>query len=156
MAYFLDSGILLRAVHRGDPRYPEVRAAVRGLLGRKIPVLTGLQHLAEFWNVTTRPPGERGGFNLPLSEAARKLDQICRGVKIITEMPGTPDTWKTLVQKHGVKGVQVHDARTAALMLTHSLTNLLTLNKADFVRYQIEGIAAVTPAELLASGAFVV
>lgn len=105
MAFFLDSGILLRAVHRSDPRYTEVRSAVRGLLKHNTPIFTGLQHLAEFWNVTTRPPGERGGFNLPLDEAARKLTQICRGVRIIIEMPGTPDIWKTFIDKCGVKGV---------------------------------------------------
>jgi len=154
MACFLDSGVLLRTVHRSDPRYVEVRAAVREVLRQKTPLLTGLQHLAEFWNVTTRPPGERGGFSLPLAEAAGKLRRICRGVKVITEMPPTPDIWKTLIQKHGVKGVQVHDARTVALMLTHSITNLLTLNKADFIRYQGEGIIAITPAEFLATGHF--
>jgi hypothetical protein len=35
-------------------------------------------------------------------------------------------------------------------MLTYSLTELLTLNKQDFVRYRDEGIVAVTPAEFLA------
>jgi hypothetical protein len=36
-------------------------------------------------------------------------------------------------------------------MLTHSLSRLLTLNKADFNRYQSDGILAMTPAELVAS-----
>lgn len=152
MTVFLDSGILLRAVHRADPHYAEVRAAVRLLVKRNEPVFTGLQQYAEFWNVCTRPTGARGGFDLPLEEAARRLRRIERGVRVLTESPLTPEIWKTLVQRHGVKGVQVHDARTAALMLTHSLTDLLTLNKSDFLRYESDGLIARTPAELIASG----
>jgi predicted nucleic acid-binding protein len=151
MAVFIDSGILLRAMHRTDPYYGEVRGAVRLLLSGKTPIFTGLQQFAEFWNVSTRPPGERGGFNLSLDETARRLRRIERGVRILTETPLTPEIWKSLVQKYAVRGVQVHDARSVALMLTHSLAQLVTLNKADFARYQSEGIAAVTPAEVLAA-----
>jgi len=150
-AIFVDSGILLRAVHRGDPLYPEVRGAIRALINRKTSIFTGLQQFAEFWNVSSRLPGERGGFHLPLDEVARRLRRIERGVKVLTETPLTPEIWKGLVQRHGVRGVQVHDARTAVLMLTHALTDLLTLNKADFVRYQIEGLVPVLPGEVLAS-----
>lgn len=151
MAVFVDTGILLRALHRGDPFYSEVRGAVRHLLDEKTAVFTGLQQFAEFWNVSTRPPGERGGFNLPPDEAARRLRRIERGVKVLTETPLTPEIWKGLIQKHAVRGVQVHDARAVALMLTHAITRLLTLNKADFTRYQSDGIDTITPAELLAT-----
>lgn len=151
MAVFIDSGILLRAVHRRDPLYAEVRAAVRHLFKQNLRIFTGLQHLAEFWNVSTRPPAERGGFNLPLDEAARRLRTIRRGVMVLTETPRTPEIWTELVQAHAIRGVQVHDARTVSLMLTYSLTELLTLNKADFARYRAVGITAITPTELLAS-----
>ena len=55
MAVFVDSGILLRALHRSGPFYPEVRSAIRALIGQGTPVFTGLQQFAEFWNVSTRP-----------------------------------------------------------------------------------------------------
>ena len=72
-------------------------------------------------------------------------------MKILTETPLTPEIWKTLMEMHGIKGVQVHDARTVALMLTHSLTELRTLNKTDFTRYESEGIKPITPVEFVAS-----
>jgi len=150
MAVFVDSGILLRVMHRGDPFYAEVRGAVRRLLRANTPLFTGLQQFAEFWNVCTRPSGERGGFNLTPDEAAKRLLRIERGVRILTETPLTPEIWKKIVHKHAVRGVQVHDARCVALMLTHTLTDLLTLNKADFTRYQRDGIVPLTPGEVLA------
>lgn len=151
MPVFIDSGILLRALHRKDPFYADVRAAILRLLGQRAPIFTGLQQFAEFWNVSTRPPGERGGFDLSVEETARRLRRIERGVRVLTETPVTPEIWKTLVEKYSVKGVQVHDARMIALMLTHSLSDLLTLNKADFERYESEGIKPITPLQLAES-----
>lgn len=147
MAVFVDSGILLRALHHSDPFYPAVRKVIRALINQRTPIFTGLQQYAEFWNVSTRPPGERGGFDLSLDEASRRLRRIERGVRVLTETPVTPEIWKSLIQKHGVRGVQVHDARAVALMLTHSLSDLITLNKADFTRYVSDGIQPTTPAE---------
>lgn len=153
MAVFVDTGILLRSVHRTDPFYPEVRSAIRKLIEQNTPVFTGLQQLAEFWNVSTRPPGQRSGFGLSSEEAGKRLRRIDRGVKVLTESPVTPVIWRALVQKYGVKGVAVRDARTAALMLTHSLNLLVTLNQADFTRYEPEGLRPMTPAQFVAAPA---
>jgi hypothetical protein len=58
--------------------------------------------------------------------------------------------WKQLVVRHGVMGVQIHDARLVALLTAHALTHLLTLSPADFLRYK--GITVLTPAGVLAGG----
>ncbi|MGL4884282.1 MAG: type II toxin-antitoxin system VapC family toxin, partial [Waterburya sp.] len=57
--------------------------------------------------------------------------------------------WKRLVKDFQVKGVQVHDARLVAAMQTHSLDYIVTFNVKDFKRYQIEGIKAVSPQDLV-------
>ncbi len=43
--------------------------------------------------------------------------------------------WRQLVFANNVRGVQVHDARLAALMEAYGVTHILTLNQPDFVRY---------------------
>lgn len=43
-------------------------------------------------------------------------------------------------------GVNVHDARLVAAMLSHKLTHILTFNAKDFRRYS--EIEVVTPMEL--------
>lgn len=53
--------------------------------------------------------------------------------------------WRRLVVAHGVRGVQVHDARLAAAMRVHGVGRILTLNGADFARYADEGVAVVHP-----------
>jgi len=43
--------------------------------------------------------------------------------------------WRQIVVKHGVMGVQVHDARLVAAMYVHGVKHVLTLNVADFSRF---------------------
>jgi hypothetical protein len=44
-----------------------------------------------------------------------------------------------------VSGVQVHDARLAAVMRVHGVTHILTFNPGDFARY---GVTAVAPQDV--------
>ncbi|HKQ85610.1 MAG TPA: hypothetical protein VJS43_02445 [Candidatus Acidoferrales bacterium] len=47
------------------------------------------------------------------------------------------------VVRYGISGVQVHDARLAAAMYVHGIIHILTLNLADFNRF--DGLVAVHP-----------
>src|SRR2546421_132379 len=132
MHVFLDSGILLRVVHRRDPAHKVTRDAIRAMAKRRDTFCAGLQQFAEFWNVSTRPLSARGGFARSVQETGRKLSRIERGATVLIDTPLTVSIWKKLVRSHAIRGVQVHDARVVALMLTHSIWTLITLNKKDF------------------------
>jgi predicted nucleic acid-binding protein len=147
MIVLADSGILLRLVHRTDPFHQDVRTAVRTLKQRGDELVTSPQNLAEFWNVCTRPVTARGGFGYSLADTEKKLRVVERIVGLLPETPSGYSIWKKLVVQHGVKGVQVHDARVVALLTAHGLTHLLTLNPADFLRYQ--GITVLTPGGIM-------
>jgi len=54
--------------------------------------------------------------------------------------------WRRLVAAHDVRGVQVHDARLAALMEVYGVTSILTFNGGDFARYT--KVQAIHPSEL--------
>ena len=54
--------------------------------------------------------------------------------------------WRRLVMAHDVRGVQVHDARLAAIMQAYGLTRILTMNQPDFLRY--ENVQAIHPSQL--------
>ena len=54
--------------------------------------------------------------------------------------------WRRLVTDNNVSGVQVHDARLAAIMQAYGLTNIQTLNQPDFLRYA--NIQAVHPSQV--------
>jgi predicted nucleic acid-binding protein len=143
MLVLADSGILLRLVNRTDPLHSVVRAAVRIVRGRGDTIVSAFQNVAEFWNVCTRPASARGGLGLSVAETHKRLRLIERFVRIIRDTPAAYPLWKQLVVTNAVVGVQAHDARLIALMLVHGATHILTLNVADFGRYQ--GITAFSP-----------
>src|SRR5579859_3869080 len=127
MLVLIDSGILLRLLHRTDPLHPSVRAAVRALKIRGDTLVAATQNLAEFWNVCTRPATARGGFGLSTAETEKRLRLLERIIRILPDTPAAYPIWRNLIATLQVSGVQVHDARLVALMQAHGLTHLLTL-----------------------------
>ena len=66
-------------------------------------------------------------------------------------LPETPDVyplWRSLVDRQGVVGRQVYDARLVAVMMTHGVSRLLTLNPNHFRRFS--EIVGVTPDDVIA------
>jgi predicted nucleic acid-binding protein len=147
MAFLVDTGILLRLVNRSEPLHATVRSAIRTLKARGETLITAHQNVAEFWNVCTRPASARGGYGLSIEETAKRLRLLERVIPVLLETVASYPLWKTLVVAQAVQGVQAHDARLVAFMLSHGVANLLTLNEGDFKRYM--AIEVFTPASIL-------
>ena len=143
--WFVDTNILLRLSISQQSRYPEIRFAVNHLQRLNSGIFCAAQNIAEFWNVSTRP-ADKNGFGLTIPEVQIELSQLETVVAILPETLEVFAEWKRLVLAHEVRGVQVHDARLAANMRVHGISNLLTLNGADFRRFP--DILPVKPAEL--------
>lgn len=105
------------------------------------------QNLVEFWNVCTRPL-EKNGFGLSIAETDAKASLIEQQLRRIADTEAAHREWRRLVVEAGVSGVQVHDARLVATMLSHNIGHILTLNGRDFRRYT--RIHALSPEEALA------
>jgi predicted nucleic acid-binding protein len=149
MRYLLDTGILLRLVNRQAAMHDQIRQSIRQLKFQGHTVVTTFQNLAEFWNVCTRPAEARGGFGLTIDESKRRLRTLERITTLLPDVADFYQSWRDLVFTHGVKGVQVHDAKLVALMALHGVTHILTLNPKDFTRYS--GIVAITPEQVIGS-----
>lgn len=144
MIYLADTNVLLRVLHRTDPRYRIVRAAVGKLRANGHQLKATSQNFTEFWNASTRPIN-RNGFGLTPLETDRLLRIAERLFPLLPDSPAVYPEWRRLVVTYGVSGVQVHDARLVAAMISHGVTHILTFNTADFARYATEGIVAVDP-----------
>ena len=134
--YLVDSNILLRSSRRNDPQYAFVFRAVAALRRSGAGLYFTHQNIAEFWNVATRPVASNG-FGLSHKE---------KEMVLLPDGPRVYALWRDLVATRFVSGKQVHDARLAAAMIVHGVTNLLTLNVADFKRYP--EITAVHPRQI--------
>lgn len=145
MACLIDTGILLRAFDAASPEYRPIRQALRTLWGRQERLIVAVQNLAEFWNVSTRPI-DKNGYGLSVERAAKRMTRIERFCDVVTEDDDSLDIWKGLLVTYSVSGVAVHDARLAAVMLSHGISTIVTLNAQDFRRYS--GISVLTPGEV--------
>jgi len=148
MKLLAGTGILLRLFEPMDARHLVVLSAVRILEKRGHEFVTGSQNRAEFWNVCTRPATARGGFGLPFAVAELRLTKVELGFPLLLEDESTYPIWRHVVLSLSIQGKQVHDARLAALMTSRNITHILTLDRADFLRYP--GITVFHPADVVA------
>jgi predicted nucleic acid-binding protein len=143
-ACLVDTNILLRIASRADPQHTIIDAALAKLASEGTALHFTHQNIAELWNVMTRPVS-RNGFGLTAIEAEHEVRAIESGMTLLPDGDAVYREWRRIVVQHGVAGVQVHDARLVAAMRVHGVRHLLTLNVADFERY--DGIVAVHPAD---------
>jgi predicted nucleic acid-binding protein len=100
--------------------------------------------LVEFWVVATRP-ADVNGFGWPPSKVTAAIAQLRGQFRILDEGPIAFERWLAIVEGTQVRGRRAHDARLAAVMLSHAVTHILTLNTADF--HGLPGITAVHPSD---------
>jgi predicted nucleic acid-binding protein len=143
--YLVDSNILLRISRRNDLDYTFVFSAVAALRLSGASLYFTHQNIAEFWNVATRSVAANG-LGLSHQETEWEIRAIEEEMILLPDGPEVYAQWRNLVSTRGVSGKQVHDARLAATMIVHRVSNLLTLNVADFKRYP--EITAVHPREI--------
>jgi predicted nucleic acid-binding protein len=148
MAHLVDTGVLLRLLDRNDAHHATIREALRQLRRAGESLVIGPQNIAELWNVSTRPASARGGYGLTIEQVDLRVRIIERIFGVLADGPVAYDLWRRLVVTHRVSGVQVHDARLAALMRVHGVDHVLTLNPSDFTRYDF--LVAVTPEHVIA------
>lgn len=128
-----------------DPHHPMISGALRELVAQGARFCFTSQTLGEFWNASTRPI-DKNGFGLSVPETDRIARVIERDFEFLPDSRDVHDRWRQLLVTHDVQGVQVHDARLAASMYVHGVTQLLTVNAGDFQRFK--GLRVLHPAEV--------
>lgn len=104
-----------------------------------------LQNVTGLWSVSTRPVG-KNGFGFTIEETIEQIEAIELNMTLLPDKESVYEVWKRIVSTHRVKGIQVYDARLAAIMEVHGIRNILTLNQADFKRFT--QVIAVHPNEI--------
>lgn len=138
----VDTNILLRITRRADPQHKMVDTALLRLAGQGTALYYTHQNIAELWNAMTRPI-ERNGLGLSVVETEREVRAIEAGMNLLPDSEAVYHEWRRIVVNHSVSGVQVYDARLAAAMYVHDVSHILTLNVADFGRFN--GLTALHP-----------
>jgi predicted nucleic acid-binding protein len=132
--YLLDTNLLLRFCDTASPQHKVAINAVALLLKRGEQVFLTAQNLVEFWAVATRPKSANG-FDWTAKQTDEEIDRLLSLFLFLEDSPAVFTHWRGLVSQYGVSGKQVHDARLVAVMLAHGISQLVTFNTSDFVRY---------------------
>ncbi len=142
---FLDTNIALRLVEPAAPEHGLVCRAVARLEQEGRVLSISAQILVESWVVFTRPKANNG-FEWSATAAGAALDAFRTRFVVLQEDATTLERWFDLVTRMTIVGKRAHDARIAALMASHGVTEILTLNVADF--HGMPGIVAVHPSAI--------
>ncbi len=130
----VDTNILVAFMRSEYPHHEKARHSVRELAEGITPWALPWACVHEFFAVTTNPRI----FRVPLSpqQATDAVDALLESptVRLIAEGPGYWETLRSLVANGNISGSRIHDARIAAVCLTHGVSELWTADR-DFGRF---------------------
>lgn len=140
--YLLDTNILLRSRDMSSPEHGLVDNAIRYLIFNGDQCFITSQVITEFWVVATRPI-TANGLGWTVKNTQQAVQMLLNQFDWLEETPAIFDQWLTLVITHKISGKRAHDLRIQAIMLTHHISHILTLNPKDFVA--VAGITIIHP-----------
>lgn len=131
---FCDTNIILRAYHAVFSQHLAVKARFERLLADDSDLWISRQVIREYLVQVTHPRT----FVTPLTsdQAAQHISNTLQTCQVVDETSSTTKMLLTLLREYSVSGKQVHDANIVATMLANNIDTLLTLNTADFKRYE--------------------
>jgi predicted nucleic acid-binding protein len=130
---FLDTSLIVAASVDFHPANQAAVSYVSKLVREDTPLCISPQVCREFVGALTRKP--IGGKTFAVKEALAALSTWHKTSIFLDENSATVGEWLRLVEKHEVRGKQVHDCNIVATMLVHGVKRLGTRNPADFERY---------------------
>jgi predicted nucleic acid-binding protein len=122
--YLLDTNIVVRMM---EPAAPEHAIVVNAM-------------------VATRPV-EVNGFGWSPGATVAVIARLRSQFPLLEEGPATFERWLALVEAAEIRGKRAHDARLAAIILSHGMSQILTLNPSDF--HGLQGVVAVVPSTVV-------
>jgi len=143
--YLLDTNIILRFTDTNSAEYDLINNAISQILIEGGQCFITSQVITEFWVLATRPMTVNGlGWTVETTEQA--VQMLINQFNLLEETPAIFPQWLSLVTSHKISGKRAHDLRIQAVMLTHNISHILTLNPQDFVA--IEGLIIIHPNSL--------
>jgi len=144
--FLLDTNILLRSCDPENTNYNLVANTINKIIIKGGLCYVTSQVLVEFWTVASRPI-EVNGFGWLPDKIGNEIEEILSQFYFLPDNPDIFTNWLNLVKQYHIKGKRTHDIRLLAVMLSHNIDNLLTLNPKDFI--SIPNINIIHPTEII-------
>ncbi len=133
---FIDTNILVAASASGAPFHSKAVEALDRLNASKTEVWISRQVLRELLATLSRPQAWGGSVDPDL--LARHAERLLKAYKVLEEDKAATTQLLAFIRDGRAQGKQVHDAAIVAVMLSHNVKRLLTLNVAHFERFKPE------------------
>jgi predicted nucleic acid-binding protein len=133
-AVFLDTNILVHANATASIHHQRALGALIRVEQGDGGVWISRQVLREYIAVVTRPQAYAAG--LTSEQAVARARDFASRFSVAEDGPEVMERLLELVATRGVHGRKVHDANIVATMLAHGIGRLVTLDAADFRRYE--------------------
>jgi len=130
----VDTNVLLRSLIDQFPESEVCRTLVMEQRKAETELWVSRQIIRELLVQLTHPHT----LKTPLTrkQILAQMDMVLTLFRVADETSATTNMLLTLLRDYSVSGKQIHDANIVAAMLANSIDTLLTLNTADFKRYE--------------------
>jgi len=150
MTVFLDAGLFIGALYRGDPRHEEAKRIVEAARQGNLSACTSAGVLSEVYAALTwigaKPP------QTP-KVAAYSVDLLVKppsGIRILETNLEVSQKMLEMAGKQGLTARRIHDARHAATALVSGIVEVYTYDVEDWKQFEADGIVIVGPDSVLA------
>jgi predicted nucleic acid-binding protein len=131
---FIDTNVLLRVFFKDMNLHAECRSLVRGLIRQRAELWVSGQIMREFIVQATHPRTLK--TPLTVEQALYEVNEVQLLFRVADDTTAVRARLLDLVRQHSVQGKQVHDTNIVATMLSLGIDTLLTINVADFRRFE--------------------
>ena len=131
---FIDTNVLVNARVLEAPQHDIARLNLERAFSGDEPLTISRQIIREYLAVVTRPQN----WPVPITreEALVDVSRLLSTYEVLEDGPVVTDLLLDLCSSVTVGGKQIHDANIVATMLAYGERRLLTLNAADFRRFE--------------------
>jgi predicted nucleic acid-binding protein len=149
---FLDAGVFIGALLRGDPRHPEARGIVEAARYGELAACTSVGVLAEVYAALTWVGAQPPHPPEVAASAVRLLAAAPSRLLILETALEAGFRMLDLAERYRLTARRIHDARHAATALMAGVRRVYTYDLDDWRVFAPEGIFIAGPPSALVAG----
>lgn len=131
----LDTNVILSATDEGRAEHRQAMLIFNNWAGSGTALYASGQIMREYLAVATRS-ADKNGLGLERADAVANVRAFRTRASLLTEDSKLADCLLGLLDEIPCAGKQIHDANVVATMLVHGIDSLITMNLADFTRFE--------------------
>lgn len=131
----VDTNVFLSATDQGRAEHRQAMLILNEWAARGTTLYASGQIMREYLAVATRPV-EGNGLGLKQPDALANVRAFRTRTSLLAEDTNVAERLLDVLDEITCSGKQVHDANIVATMLVHGIDSLITMNVADFSRFE--------------------